>query len=244
MNLSFSRLLQVCFLCMGCVFFAGCTSQSQTQTLPSPSPILAQESPEASASTAPVAEMSLKSSGQTTELKTDEEGTVYQYNSSSLGLTLNYLSPRQGAMHVLEHGNTLCVTYDINDHGCVKGQSVEVFNKEEKATLQVAIEQQLLQEIPKAQCYVELLRGGKYSKPKTTFTFAQIAFPNKATADDPFSLSTAKNCPEKYRAMNGVRYFAMDKKHPEKFFFFNIGEYAIGSGQKDQTWDETVKFIE
>lgn len=244
MNLSFSRLLQVCFLCMGCVVFAGCTSQSQTQTQSSPSPELVQESPEASASAAPVAEMSLKSSGQTTELKTDEEGTVYQYTSSNLGITVNYVSPKQGAMHVLEHNNSLCITYDVNDHDCVKGQSVEVFNKEEKASLQLAIEQQHLQDIPKKECYVELLRGGKYSKPKSTFTFAQISFPNKATAEDPFSLSTAKNCPEKYRAMKGVRYFAMDKKHPEKFFFFNIGEYAIGSGQKDQTWDETVNFIE
>jgi hypothetical protein len=249
MNLSFSRLLQVFFLCIGCVVFAGCTSQSETQTQPSPSPALTQESPEASASVEPMLAMSLKSSGssgQTTELKTDEEGTVYQYTSSNLGLTLNYVSPKQGAMHVLEQNNALCVTYDINDYDCVKGQSVEVFNKEEKATLQVAVAEQLLQDIPKTECYVELLRGGKYSKPKSTFTFAQIAFPNKATSDDPFSLSTAKNCPEKYRATGGrgVRYFSMDKKHPQKFFFFNLGEYAIGSGQKDQTWDETVKFIE
>jgi hypothetical protein len=244
MNLSQAKKLQVLFLCISCAFFAGCTVKEDLgkQPSPNPSPIVIESSP--IPSVVPLQSPTEQSTGIVKELKAVNEGTMYEYTSTVQNLHFTYVSPKQGAMHVLESGNTICVTYDLNDHDCVKGQSVEVFTKTEKETLPVAITSQLLKDIPKTKCFTESLTGGKYSKPKTTFVFAQINFPNKATNDDPFSLSTAKNCPEKYRAMNGIRYFAMDKKHPDKFFFFNIGQYAISSGEKDQTWDETVRFID
>ena len=217
---------------------------------PTPSPTSVEEqssspAPEESQTTEQqeVQKLTLKSQGTVKELKTTPEGRVFEYTSPTLGIQFTYVSPEQGAMHVLEQEDTVCVTYDITDTACEKGQSLQIFTKEEKQTLAAAITAQLLGNIPKAQCYVEPLTRGKYSRPRTTFTYAQISYPNKATNDDPFSLSTAKNCPEAYRAMNGIRYFAMDRKHPEKFIFFNIGQYAISSGEKDQTWDETVRFV-
>lgn len=241
------RLLQAVFLCISCVCFSACTTQ-ESQTLPSPTPESQQEVAQTDESIEPFVEPTVlapqqEKQGITREIKTLVDGTVYEYTSPQHGLRFMYVSPSQGGMHVFEEDTRICVTYDTHDSGCEKGQSLQIFTKEEKHTLSAAITAQLLQEIPKAQCYVEALTGGKYSKPRSTFTYAQIAYPNKATDEDPFSLSTAKNCPEAYRAMNGVRYFAMDRKYPEKFLFFNIGQYAISSGEKDQTWDETVQFF-
>uniref|UniRef100_A0A7C4R5K1 Uncharacterized protein n=1 Tax=candidate division CPR3 bacterium TaxID=2268181 RepID=A0A7C4R5K1_UNCC3 len=53
-----------------------------------------------------------------------------------------------------------------------------------------------------------------------------------------------KYCPVGYSLANGARYFMMDKNHPDRFFFFSIGQYGImldpNDMQNSKLWQETV----
>jgi hypothetical protein len=54
--------------------------------------------------------------------------------------------------------------------------------------------------------------------------------------------ANASLCNEAYAKTNGLRYFLYDTNHPGIFAFFDIGQYAIPSGEGNEPWEDTFRF--
>ncbi len=50
-------------------------------------------------------------------------------------------------------------------------------------------------------------------------------------------------CP-KYVTFNGVSYFMMDPKHPNKLLFIELGQDNLPSGVGGLMWDGTIKVLQ
>ncbi len=164
---------------------------------------------------------------------------IKTYTSEKLGVRFLYLSDQGNP--IVEETNKIYV-------GGKTGQSVEVFVKDPQDSLTVAIQKKFLPGTLKDTCPVSsnMVSFVEDTTP-VNFETASINFKFTPTGlDDPRIASSP--CPEQYRATNGVRYFLIDKNHPDRFFFFDIGQYAIfaepfsGSGEPDK-WQETFTVI-
>ncbi len=170
-----------------------------------------------------------------------KEGTVMRYTSPKLGITFTYID--NGKLdstntYILPKENTICVTYDIKDDACEKGQSVAIFDKDKTETLSQAIERFFLKNISKEKCFVEKY-SGKFAP---NFEVAQIGYPEPTELNrEPGEIP--KECPPHYSKSNGIRYFLADKKILDKFAFFNIGQYPIIGDDQNRTWQETFSFL-
>ncbi|OIO52817.1 hypothetical protein COY93_04930 [Candidatus Uhrbacteria bacterium CG_4_10_14_0_8_um_filter_58_22] len=159
---------------------------------------------------------------------------VETFSSQKLGVTFNYLKS-QGSP-VIEDGDKIYV-------GGKDGQWVQEFSKNSDDDLKAAIRKKFLVGISEQDCPVV-----DRTSDMENIATAEIKFGFQITdLGDP--RIEASPCPEGYRATNGIRYFWMDKSHPDKFFFFSIGQYAIlaepaqtGGGEK--TWQETFEVTE
>jgi len=172
-----------------------------------------------------------------------------KYTSESLGIEFCYpkvLNTNQ-VIKVTEEGNKVFV-YDKN-LSKESGQSVEVFYKEKNDSLDQAIEKEFLADIAKNKCWVELLpssqvpisfEGFKY--PESYIFASALQYYTKEDAEKSQGYDIFKNqenCPQGYQATNGIRYFMMDQKNPDRFLFFSIGQYGIGEIGKP-AWQETM----
>ncbi len=165
---------------------------------------------------------------------------IMRYTSPTLGITFTYLTiDGETKFSVTRKGNKVCITYDKNDPGCSKGQYVEVFTKNSTQTLNAAIEEQILKDYDKNKCFAEDHPG---KKSVGALTFSEISYPPLEDPEAPF-YGNEKNCPRKYSKTNGLRYFMADSSVPNKFTFFNIGQYAIHA-EGNLTWQDTFKFTE
>ncbi|MGE5298067.1 MAG: hypothetical protein ACM3KM_02805 [Acidobacteriaceae bacterium] len=165
---------------------------------------------------------------------------VKTYTSEKLGVKFNYLE---------KHGNPILEETGRIFVGGLSGQWVQEFAKDPNDSLKLAIEQKFLKGISSADCYVVTWKGGDedwegYSK---DFEFGTILYPIDTENPEKAWFDNNK-CPKIYRATNGISYFLMDKKHPSKYFFFSIGQYAIfaepdrpGGGEK--VWQQTFQVI-
>lgn len=161
--------------------------------------------------------------------------TVKTFKSTTLGVSFRYIASQGDPIVVV--GNKIYV-------GGNTGQSVEEFTKDPQDSLTVAIQKKFLPGTLKDKCPVSShMVSFVGDTTPANFETASINFNFTPTGlDDPRIASSP--CPEQYRATNGVRYFLIDKNHPDRFFFFDIGQYAIfaepfsGSGEPDK-WQET-----
>lgn len=182
-----------------------------------------------------------------------EENEVNQLNfniktffSPSLGITFNYpnIYPpanKENIIEVLEKGNKVYIYRKSS--GIESGQYVEVFFKEPRQTLEEVIKEKFLKNYSERDCFVKKLPPSKNFP--SNFTRAIITFPKVSSDDKNYSpWIYAAKCPQNYTAFNGVSFFAMDLNHPDKFFFFNIGQYAIMvDEEKGISWEETFKVL-
>lgn len=177
-----------------------------------------------------------------------------EYISTILGVGFCYPekvgdSSYSSTVKVTEVDEKIYVYYDTITKE--QGQFVEVFDKEKTDTLVQAIEKQFLQGISKDKCWAVLattpsgaqnfFNAVEYPK---SYIFAQaLKYPmpeNPAYMSEAFA--NADNCPADYRSTNGIRSFMMDQNNPDRFFFFNIGQYSI-AGTNQPTWQETIKIL-
>lgn len=114
------------------------------------------------------------------------------------------------------------------------GQSVEVFSKDTNQTLEQAITQRFLNDIAADTCFVT-----KLDSQQTGIEQAIIDFPIPTDTAEPFYISDA--CPTAYSRANGIRYFYYDPRFPDKFFYFDIGQYGIPAynDSYDVSWQDT-----
>lgn len=161
-------------------------------------------------------------------------GNVKAFTSQKLGISFNYLS-RNGDTRVLESGDKV---YVYPGTEAETGQWVQVFTKDKNDTLAQAIEKRFLRDYDKKNCWVELLGT------KESFETATIYYPPNTDPNGPW-WENYKNCPANYSAANGVSYFLMDQKHPDKLLFFSIGQYPIEGSEKEDgpLWQETIKIF-
>jgi hypothetical protein len=183
-----------------------------------------------------------KNSGE--DIITELGENLMSYYSPTLGIKFNYINNADGTPISVERlENIVCVTVEhewykndgTQDDFCPHGQSVEIFSKDPSISLSNAIENKFLVGYDKKECFVELLnKEGKK---------AIISYPtDNRGSDDPWWVNS-KNCPHGYSKANGIRYFYYDNNFPEKYAFFDIGQYYIdGANNGETTWQDTFKF--
>lgn len=166
-----------------------------------------------------------------------------KYSSYKLGLSFLYLSSQADkTLYVHETGNKICLSTLTNDTDCAQGQSVEIFNKNAADNLQTAITKQFLQNYAPTDCFVTNVKNPVANETTPdSFTFAEISFPKPTDPSAPW-WTNADKCP-RYATTNGIAYFLMDTKHPEKFIFLSIGQYPILAGPGNQLWQSTINFL-
>lgn len=119
------------------------------------------------------------------------------------------------------------------------GQSLEKFDKVPGDTLEQAITKKFLQGIPADKCNVKIQANGNLP---ANLVKATIAYPVPANGDLP-NWEYGQECPEHYKQSNGIAYFLMDKNHPDRFFYFSIGQYGIPSASNGEQpmWQDTIQ---
>ncbi len=168
------------------------------------------------------------------KLYKDEEYNIsFQYPESETfgGKTLKWL--------VKKVDNKIYLYADhMGSH--TEGQYVEMFEKEEKDSLEQAIEKKFLSEHSKEECFVSKGKLINSQYPESYDFVSGIDYDRKG--QEPWE--NKYNCPVPYTNSNGVAYFIMDKDDPDRFAFFSIGQYGIPSANEgvDILWQDTFRF--
>lgn len=122
------------------------------------------------------------------------------------------------------------------------GQHVQIFSKPASESLAEAIDRSFLTG-EDDRCTVRALTIFETENSPgypASYQGAEIAYPdNLGSPEGPWWDVTI--CPADYRVTNGMRYFLMDTEHPDRFFFFDIGQEGIPSGLGATSWHETFR---
>jgi hypothetical protein len=174
-------------------------------------------------------------------------GSVKTFTSDTFGVKFDYNTDQDGDgkadTDVKEAGDKVYVYFTAGP--MEQGQWVEKFSKDPNVKLTDAVKAQFLKNISEKDCYATDM-GEFYTKYSATApTLPEnterviIAYPFPADTTQPFD-KNADKCPEQYRLSNGLSYFQMDKNHPDKYFFFSIGQYPIFADTKNEkVWTDT-----
>lgn len=171
------------------------------------------------------------------ELDKKESGTMIYY-SDKLGVGFTYISDIPNpTTQITESGN------QIN----VYGNTIEVFSKDPKISLEQVIQDRFLQGYDPTHCFVKTYQ--KTAKEKSsTYISAIISFPPSSDPREPEWVNTY-DCPEDYSVTNGVRYFLMNDKVPGKFLFVRVGQDSAFYDGTPQTaggtfgWSHSLQII-
>lgn len=143
------------------------------------------------------------------------------YTSKALGIEFNYATyldvEKSLKTKISEKGNKIYV-YNSSLQDPTQGQFVEVFNKEEKDSIDTAINKRFLSGISEEDCFVVT----KADPDNPSFIQATISYPWPDKNEPKFLFG--EKCPENYKETNGISYFLMDTKHPASFIFLSIGQ--------------------
>lgn len=167
-------------------------------------------------------------------IKPNTHGNTFQSAKNNVGFYYGAkLMGSNEMVAVTEIGNKIYV------HGKgtapTSGQSVEIFTKDPKITLEQAITNQFLKGISPDVCFVQ-----KETSTDPNIMKATISYPVPANSDEPpFMFGDA--CPNGYKRSNGMAYFYYDIRVPSKYFYFSIGQYGIPAYSDDQNtmWQTT-----
>jgi hypothetical protein len=175
------------------------------------------------------------------------QSAVKTFTSDDLGISFTYNADQNadGSADTTakQSGDKAYVYYSASP--MEQGQWVEKFSKDPKDSLTAAIQKQFLTKYSSKDCYAlnltDYYKNFQVEPPNLPANVqeAVIAYPQPADPADPFWQNAAK-CPPTYSATNGISYFWMDSNHPNEYFFFSIGQYAIfadTTGQKN--WQDT-----
>lgn len=137
------------------------------------------------------------------------------------------------------------------------GQYVQVLHKAPADSLQQAIRQQILHGYSPDDCRLVMAEGHTYegvvAPPGYFFASIRLA-PSPTATWDPVSVDTwateraqYQKCPQSYTEWGGQAYFMEDTRHPDRFFFFKIGQYWIysaGPSEYGDPWQSTLRVLE
>lgn len=202
-----------------------------------PAPVPAEATPSPSVTVIPTTPQVVPTSIEVTikpTLPPNPKGNTYR--SDKLHLAFYYASTVNGSdetFTVSETGNKVFVYAK----GTAKesGQSVESFTKDPNQTLEQAITKQFLAGIASNTCFVT-----KLDSKQAGIETAIIDYPVPTDATEPF-FTYGEACPVDYSKTNGMRYFYYDPQFPDRYFFFDIGQYGIPAynDKADVSWQDT-----
>ena len=175
------------------------------------------------------------------------EGSLETYTSKRLKLSFSYFqstnSPHK--LEVEEEGNKISIFVVGSSGEKWVPKFVQVFDKNPEKSLSEAVSENFLNSYSPDNCGIkedELEK--KYKMYNPDFEYATIRVLGIAS-DTSYEESRAKAalCPEDYISFNGIRYFVMDKKHPGRYAFVDIGQDNI-SAYPNMSWDMTIRFLD
>lgn len=160
---------------------------------------------------------------QTTAVQKSIRG---QYRSAALGVAFTYDPTTTG---VLEQGSSIYV-YSLGGNP-LQGQRLDMFPKQSGESLEQAIRERILAGYDERSCAVEASTQGAYMQ-------AEITYPAPSDPSAPF-WQNAPLCNAAYDRAGGIRYFLYDSGHPDRFYFLDLGQYAIAA-PSGQPWQDTI----
>lgn len=174
----------------------------------------------------------LKSGPTPTPIPTVAVPKTKLYSFPNLGISINVAS----GGNVTEIGDKVYV-YETGRKP-ESGQFVQVISKNPTDSLADAITKQFLPGKSPNDCFVKL---GKYdNRFPSNFVTAVITYPGH-TGRDGGDTGYVK-CPTLYTEGSGSEYFVMDKDHPDRYIFLDLGQSSLSAGLGDmRAWQESVK---
>jgi hypothetical protein len=172
------------------------------------------------------------------------------FTSTALGITFSY-RPSQFGVTVRTWVSGDKVYVYTSNQAPTHGQYVQVFHKRVDDSLRQAIQQQVLAGASPKDCQIIDTRPTSKSRVPQGYVRATImlALPTGNLAAFHISNPEAlfQKCPETYTQYEGAAYFMEDTNHPDRYFFFYIGQYWIYSagpvGYGDP-WEDTLRVID
>lgn len=160
--------------------------------------------------------------------------------SQKAGVAFYYAeSVGNNPVKVVEEDNNIYVYIDNKTTGYKSGQYAEIFPNALNNDLPQTVRNRFLGGIPPSECFVEEVK----IQNRPGFTQVQIKYPLPANLTKPME-EYGKKCPEKYRNNEGLRYFLMDNERPQRYTFFDTGQYTIPSATGSLIpWQETLIFL-
>jgi len=124
---------------------------------------------------------------------------------------------------------------------------VQVFHKPPSESLSQTIQTQILAGYDPRACRLAAptLADDSGYPHAATLTYAMLlphVPPTVSAADDLIATEAAQaqKCPPVYTVFGGSAYFMADSAHPDRFFFFKIGQYWLYSAS-GYPWQDTLQ---
>ena len=175
-------------------------------------------------------------------------GNVVTFTSTALGLSFSYQPSQRGATVATRVVGQRVYLY-YTDLPPLEGQYVEVLRKAPGESLQQAIQQQILTSFDPQDCSLttQVPEVSEFPHPPTLvyLTIQPRVPPTVSAADDDIATAAAQaqKCPQPYTMFGGSAYFMADSAHPDRFFFFKIGQDVI-LGAEGYPWQDTLRVID
>ena len=169
------------------------------------------------------------------------EGTKLYY-SDRLGIGFTYIPEPD-----LAPGYVVSVVEEESKIIVDEEQSVEVFTKNPKMTLEQAITERFLKGYDPEKCFVKIY-DADIEVDAPGYVAAGISFPEPENPEDAWWTNNV-DCPQNYSETNGVSYFLMNTEVPEKFVFVEVGQYAAASdgivdaNGQEYNWSHSIRIL-
>jgi len=181
--------------------------------------------------------------------KSQSNTSMKTFVSDAFGAKFDYAPDQDGDSKadtdVKEQNDKIYVYYTAGP--VEQGQWVQKFTKDPNVKLTDAVAAQFLKNISDKDCFATDMSDfyTKYGAAAPPLPEGKerviIAYPFPTDTTQPFDQNASK-CPQGYSLTNGLSYFEMDKNHPDKYYFFSIGQYAIFANPSTQTtWQDTFQ---
>ena len=195
---------------------------------------------------------------QQNQVSKEPEGKFKVYESSKLGVVFSYYQYASGDLvkaevKVAEIDNKIYLYVGRSKAEPVdptKGKYIEVLSKSPNQSLKESIESSVLKGYDLRNCTVDTTYNKNIALIKPTYEYAVINY-NSTPEDTDYQmrLKKAQLCNLKYNSFNGVGYFVMDKKHPDKFAFVSLGQDnfafpVLRTVNPVISWDDTLTLID
>jgi len=169
------------------------------------------------------------------------------FSSSDLGITFTYAPKDENNSYDVGVTRVVNKVYIYNsNYPKEQGQSIEVFTKDPKVSLEEAIKAKFLQGYDPKNCFVinSVIGGFTDSKELSNYVAAQISFPPTNNPEGPWWDNNSK-CPTYYSQTNAVQYFLMNKDIPDRFLFVVLGQAPITNDglNSNVDWSHSIRII-